>query len=79
MGSGVLNGSGWPLNRDRMAELLGFDSPRCQRIRCRTDCRKHAAFGIVSMHRFIDGTRQLFPSGFFRSIQSKLRRGYCFA
>lgn len=27
MGSGVLNGSGWPLNRDRMAELLGFDSP----------------------------------------------------
>ncbi len=27
MGSGVLNGSGWPLNRERMAELLGFASP----------------------------------------------------
>lgn len=26
MGSTVLNGTGWPLDRDRMAEYLGFDS-----------------------------------------------------
>ena len=27
MGTTVLNGTGWPLNRDRMAEYLGFDGP----------------------------------------------------
>ncbi len=26
MGATVLNGTGWPLNRDRMADLLGFDA-----------------------------------------------------
>ncbi|MDY2636776.1 MAG: argininosuccinate lyase [Phascolarctobacterium sp.] len=26
MGACVLNGTGWPLNRDKMAQLLGFDS-----------------------------------------------------
>lgn len=27
MGTTVLNGTGWPLNRDRMAQYLGFDGP----------------------------------------------------
>lgn len=27
MGTTVLNGTGWPLNRDRMADYLGFDGP----------------------------------------------------
>lgn len=27
MGTTVLNGTGWPLNRDRMAKYLGFDGP----------------------------------------------------
>jgi Argininosuccinate lyase len=26
MGACVLNGTGWPLNRDKMAQMLGFDS-----------------------------------------------------
>ena len=34
MGATVLNGTGWPLNRDRMAELLGFDRPRLNAFDC---------------------------------------------
>lgn len=34
MGATVLNGTGWPLNRDTMAELLGFDRPRLNAFDC---------------------------------------------
>ncbi len=34
MGATVLNGTGWPLNRSRMAELLGFDRPRINAFDC---------------------------------------------
>ena len=34
MGATVLNGTGWPLNRDTMARLLGFDRPRINAFDC---------------------------------------------
>ena len=34
MGATVLNGTGWPLNRDTMARLLGFDRPRLNAFDC---------------------------------------------
>lgn len=34
MGSTVLNGTGWPLNRQAMSELLGFDRPRRNAFDC---------------------------------------------
>ncbi|MDO4937975.1 MAG: lyase family protein [Sutterellaceae bacterium] len=34
MGSTVLNGTGWPLNRQAMSDLLGFDRPRRNAFDC---------------------------------------------
>lgn len=49
MGATVLNGTGWPLNRDRMAELLGFDRPRINAFDCTCETPVDFALEISSI------------------------------
>ena len=45
----VLNGTGWPLNRNRMAELLGFDRPRWNAFDCTCETPVDFALEVSSI------------------------------
>lgn len=49
MGATVLNGTGWPLNRNRMAELLGFDRPRINAFDCTCETPVDFALEVSSI------------------------------
>ena len=49
MGATVLNGTGWPLNRDTMAELLGFDRPRLNAFDCTCETPVDFALEVSSV------------------------------
>lgn len=49
MGATVLNGTGWPLNRNRMAELLGFDRPRWNAFDCTCETPVDFALEVSSI------------------------------
>lgn len=49
MGATVLNGTGWPLNRDDMAKLLGFDRPRLNAFDCTCETPVDFALEVSSI------------------------------
>lgn len=49
MGATVLNGTGWPLNRDDMAKLLGFDRPRLNAFDCTCETPVDFALEVSSV------------------------------
>ena len=49
MGACVLNGTGWPLNRDDMAKLLGFDRPRLNAFDCTCETPVDFALEVSSV------------------------------
>ena len=49
MGATVLNGTGWPLNRDTMAKLLGFDRPRLNAFDCTCETPVDFALEVSSV------------------------------
>ena len=49
MGATVLNGTGWPLNRDAMAKLLGFDRPRLNAFDCTCETPVDFALEVASI------------------------------
>lgn len=49
MGATVLNGTGWPLNRETMARLLGFDRPRLNAFDCTCETPVDFALEVSSV------------------------------
>ena len=45
----MLNGTGWPLNRDTMAKLLGFDRPRLNAFDCTCETPVDFALEVSSV------------------------------
>lgn len=49
MGATVLNGTGWPLDREAMAELLGFEAPRLNAFDCTCETPVDFALEVASV------------------------------